>query len=209
MSIITDEFDRVYIAKYFEKLGVSELSKSFETTNSQILKIIEEFKAKGLYQYYKDMPENEWENLSGRSKRRQRELIEEGFKKFQKEIFYKLVKMLKEEKTIFQKYYDPTHIPEIKITGEDEEWKKIPQFEYSISNYGQIRNDKTGTMKKVRRHKWQVTTDIYKDGKRYTLSVPRLEACLFIRKVEKNEIVIHIDGQAMNNYYKNLEIVSK
>lgn len=87
--------------------------------------------------------------------------------------------------------------------------KKIPQFEYSISNYGQIRNDKTGKMKKVRRHKWQVTTDIYKDGKRYTLSVPRLEACLFIRKVEKNEIVIHIDGQAMNNYYKNLEIVSK
>lgn len=209
MSIITDEFDRVYIVKYFEKLGVSELSKSFETTNSQILKIIEEFKTKGLYQYYKDMPENEWENLSGRSKRRQRELIEEGFKKFQKEIFYKLVNMLKEEKTIFQKYYDPTHIPEIKITGEDEEWKKIPQFEYSISNYGQIRNDKTGTMKKVRRHKWQVTTDIYKDGKRYTLSVPRLEACLFIRKVEKNEIVIHIDGQAMNNYYKNLEIVSK
>lgn len=209
MSIITDEFDRVYIAKYFEKLGVSELSKSFETTNSQILKIIEEFKTKGFYQYYKDMPENEWENLSGRSKRRQRELIEEGFKKFQKEIFYKLVNMLKEEKTIFQKYYDPTHIPEIKITGEDEEWKKIPQFEYSISNYGQIRNDKTGKMKKVRRHKWQVTTDIYKDGKRYTLSVPRLEACLFIRKVEKNEIVIHIDGQAMNNYYKNLEIVSK
>lgn len=209
MSIITDEFDRVYIAKYFEKLGVSELSKSFETTNSQILKIIEEFKVKGLYQYYKDMPENEWENLSGRSKRRQKELIEEGFKKFQKGIFYRLVDMLKEEKPLFEKYYDPTHIPEIKTTGEDEEWKKIPQFDYSISNYGQIRNDKNGTMKKVRRHKWQVTTDIYKDGKRYTLSVPRLEACLFIRKVEKNEIVIHIDGQAMNNYYKNLEIVSK
>lgn len=209
MSIITDEFDRVYIAKYFEKLGVSELSKSFETTNSQILKIIEEFKVKGLYQYYIDMQENEWENLSGRSKRRQKELIEEGFKKFQKGIFYRLVDMLKEEKPLFEKYYDPTHIPEIKTTGEDEEWKKIPQFDYSISNYGQIRNDKNGTMKKVRRHKWQVTTDIYKDGKRYTLSVPRLEACLFIRKVEKNEIVIHIDGQAMNNYYKNLEIVSK
>ena len=152
MSIITDEFDRVYIAKYFEKLGVSELSKSFETTNSQILKIIEEFKVKGLYQYYKDMQENEWENLSGRSKRRQKELIEEGFKKFQKGIFYRLVDMLKEEKPLFEKYYDPTHIPEIKTTGEDEEWKKIPQFDYSISNYGQIRNDKNGTMKKVRRH---------------------------------------------------------
>ena len=82
MSIITDEFDRVYIAKYFEKLGVSELSKSFETTNAQILKIVEELKAKGLYQYYKDMLEDEWENLSGRSKRRQKELIEDGLKKF-------------------------------------------------------------------------------------------------------------------------------
>ena len=100
-------------------------------------------------------------------------------------------------------------MPEIKTTGEDEEWEKIPQFDYSISNYGQVRNDKTGTMKKVRKHKWQVVADIYKDGKRYTLSIPRLEACLFIRKVEKNEKVTHIDGQAMNNYYKNLEIVSK
>lgn len=53
MNIITDEFDRVYIAKYFEKLGVSELSKSFETTNLQIFKIIEELKIKGLYKYYK------------------------------------------------------------------------------------------------------------------------------------------------------------
>lgn len=209
MSIITDEFDRVYIAKYFEKLGVSELSKSFETTNAQILKIVEELKAKGLYQYYKDMLEDEWENLSGRSKRRQKELIEDGLKKFQKNVFYRLVNILKDEKTVFENYYDPYHMPEIKTTGEDEEWEKIPQFDYSISNYGQVRNDKTVTMKKVRKHKWQVVADIYKDGKRYTLSIPRLEACLFIRKVEKNEKVTHIDGQAMNNYYKNLEIVSK
>lgn len=209
MSVITDEFDRVYIAKYFEKLGVSELSKSFETTNSQIMKIVEELKIKGLYKYYKDMSEEEWENLSRRTKRRQKELIVEGFNRFQKDVFCKLVDILKEEKPKFQKYYNPTHIQKIKIAGEDEEWKKIPQFDYSISNYGQIRNDKTGTMKKVRKHKWQIVADIYKDGKRYTLSIPRLEACLFIRKVESNEKVRHIDGQDMNNYYKNLEIVSK
>lgn len=69
MNVITDEFDRVYIAKYFEKLGVSELSKSFGTTNSQIMKIIEQFKLNGLYKYYQDMPEEEWENLSGRPKK--------------------------------------------------------------------------------------------------------------------------------------------
>lgn len=48
------------------------------------------------------MQENEWENLSGRSKRRQKELIEEGFKKFQKGIFYRLVDMLKEEKPLLK-----------------------------------------------------------------------------------------------------------
>lgn len=84
MNIITDEFDRVYIAKYFEKLGISELSNSFGRTNSQIIKVIEQLKVNGLYKYYQDMPEQEWENLSGRTKRRQRELIAKGLKKVSK-----------------------------------------------------------------------------------------------------------------------------
>ncbi len=36
-----------------------------------------------------------------------------------------------------------------------------------------------------------------------------MEASLFIRRLEKNERVRHLDGQVKNNYYKNLEIVSK
>lgn len=209
MNVITDEFDRVYIAKYFEKLGVSELSKSFETTNSQIMKIIEQFKVNGLYKYYQDMPEEEWENLSGRSKRRQRELIAEGLKKFQKDLFYKMLDIFKEDKPVFERYYDPTHMPEIKTTGEDEEWKEIEGFNYSISNYGMIKNNTTGKIKALRNGMWGYQVNLWNKsaGKMFTIS--RTVANYFIRPVKENERVRHLDGQTKNNYYKNLEIVSK
>lgn len=209
MNVITDEFDRVYIAKYLEKLGVSELSKSFETTNSQIMKIIEQFKVNGLYKYYQDMSEDEWENLSGRSKRRQRELIAEGLKKFQKDLFYKMLDTFKEDEPVFERYYDPTHMPEIKTTGEDEEWKEIEGFNYSISNYGMIKNNTTGKIKALRNGIWGYQVNLWNKsaGKMFTIS--RTVANYFIRPVKENERVRHLDGQTKNNYYKNLEIVSK
>lgn len=91
----------------------------------------------------------------------------------------------------------------------EEVWKKIPQFEYSVSNYGRIRNDKNGKLKNPRYHNWIYQVDIYKNGKRYTVSVPRLEANLFIRKVMDDEKVTYIDGDRRNNYYKNLKIIKK
>lgn len=90
----------------------------------------------------------------------------------------------------------------------DEEWKQIPGFTYSLSNWGRVRNDKNGKLKSVRNHRWIIQVDIYKDGKRYTLNVPRMEANLFIRPVKENERVTYIDGDRRNNYYKNLKIVS-
>lgn len=209
MSVITDEFDRVYIAKYFEKLGVSELSKSFETTNSQIMKIVEELKIKGLYKYYKDMPEEEWENLSGRPKRRQKELITEGLKKFQKDLFYKMLDTFKEDKPVFERYYNLTHMPEIKTTGEDEEWKEIKGFNYSISNYGMIKNNTTGRIKALRNGIWGYQVNLWNKGQGKMFTISRVVANYFIRPVKENERVIHLDGQTKNNYYKNLEIVSK
>lgn len=209
MNVITDEFDRVYIAKYFEKLGVSELSKSFETTNSQIMKIIEQLKLNGLYKYYQDMPEEEWENLSGRTKRRQRELISEGLRNFQKDLFYKMLDTFKEDKPVFERFYNPTHMPEIKTTGEDEEWKEIEGFNYSISNYGMIKNNTTGKIKALRNGIWGYQVNLWNKSKGKMFTISRVVANYFIRPVKENERVIHLDGQTKNNYYKNLEIVSK
>lgn len=91
----------------------------------------------------------------------------------------------------------------------DEEWKNIPGFNYSLSNYGRVRNDKNGKLMRLRYHKWRIQTEIYKDGVKYTINVPRLEANLFIRKIEEEERVTFHDGDKRNTYYKNLKIVSK
>lgn len=91
----------------------------------------------------------------------------------------------------------------------DEEWKKVQDFKYSISNYGRFRNDKSRKIKSPRYHRWILQVDIYENGKRYTCNVARMVANYFIREVHKNERVRHKDGDIRNNYYKNLEIVSK
>jgi hypothetical protein len=62
---------------------------------------------------------------------------------------------------------------------------------------------------RLRYHKWRIQTEIYKDGVKYTINVPRLEANLFIRKIEEEERVTFVDGDKRNTYYKNLKIVSK
>lgn len=142
-------------------------------------------------------------------------------KKTNKEIFEELIKIfseqdqittLKEELAKFEIFDEFQWILKGKlneIMEFEEEWKQIPGFDYSISNYGHIRNDKNGKLKSLRYHRWIIQVDIYKEGKRYTIDVSRMEASLFIRKVEENERVSYIDGDRRNNYYQNLKIVSK
>lgn len=40
MNLISDEFDRVYIAKYIEDLGISEIADSFQTTTKVIQEVV-------------------------------------------------------------------------------------------------------------------------------------------------------------------------
>ncbi len=144
----------------------------------------------------------------------------EDKRKTNEEIFQEIINSFEEKKTeslkeeiakfkIFDEFNWMIKGLKDKVMGEEEIWKKIPQFEYSISNYGHIKNDKNGKLKSLRYHRWIVQVDIYKDGKRYTVNVPRLEAHLFIRKVKENERVVFKDGDRRNLYYKNLKIVSK
>lgn len=131
----------------------------------------------------------------------------------------------KSEREIFQELIDAFALPKVEfpIFDEfkwqlkgikdkvivDEEWKTINDFHYSISNYGRFRNDKNGKLKSPRYHRWILQVDIYENGKRYTCDVARMVANYFIGEVDKNKRVRHIDGDIRNNYYKNLEIVSK
>ena len=136
---------------------------------------------------------------------------QEEIKKSNKEIFEELLNTFRPPKVEFEIFDEVKW--EIKGLKDkviiNEEWKQIPGFQYSISNYGRVRNDKNGKIKQTRYDKWLIRVDIFKDNKKYTVNVCRLEAELFIRKLKDNERVIHIDGDARNNYYKNLKIVSK
>lgn len=151
------------------------------------------------------------------------EITEDGDEvhiKSNKEIFEEIIKelggvettSLKEEIAKFRIFDEIDWIIKglkDKAMGEEEQWKEIPGFDYSISNYGRIRNDKNKKLKSVRYHKLMIIVDLYKDGNRYTINVPRMEANLFIRQVSEDERVSYIDGDKRNNYYKNLKIVKR
>lgn len=131
--------------------------------------------------------------------------------KTNKEIFQELIDAFMIEKPqfeLFNKFNWELKGMKDKIII-DEEWKSIDGFNYSVSNYGRIRNDKTKKLKNPRYHRWILQVDIYENAKRYTCDVTRLVAHYFIKEISKDERVRHKDGDIRNNYYKNLEIVSK
>ena len=90
-----------------------------------------------------------------------------------------------------------------------ERWKQIIGSYYSISNYGRVRNDTTGVYKTPKINKGIVQINLCNKGKSQTFCIARLVAYYFIREIQSNERIKHKDGDFRNNYYKNLEIVSK
>ena len=88
----------------------------------------------------------------------------------------------------------------------NEKWKKIPYYNYELSNYGRIRNLTTKKIKSQRMSMYgnQIVLWNNSEGKLFTIS--RLVANIYIRKVKNNEKVIHINKNIRDNYYKNLKI---
>lgn len=91
----------------------------------------------------------------------------------------------------------------------NEEWKPLKDFNYSVSNYGRVKNNTTNKFKELRIGKYGYQINLWNKSKGKMFTLSRLVANYFIREVSPNERVIHIDGDIRNNYFKNLRIVKK
>lgn len=91
----------------------------------------------------------------------------------------------------------------------NEEWRQLKDFNYSVSNYGRVKNNTTNKLKELRVGKYGYQVNLWDKSKSKMFTLSRLVANYFIREVQQNERVIHIDGDIRNNYFKNLKIVDK
>lgn len=99
---------------------------------------------------------------------------------------------------------------------EDELWKDITiaDKKYEVSNYGRVKSycyDKVnGKILKPGLTKGFHTVTFNTEGKKKTFLVHKLVAMYFVDKENENQtIVIHLDWNKKNNYFKNLQWVTK
>lgn len=91
-------------------------------------------------------------------------------------------------------------------------WVDIIGFEglYAISNHGRLWSYKINGIKKAfLTTKGYISATLHKSGKTYNYNVHRGVATYFVKGKRDGYEVNHIDGNKENNYYKNLEWVSK
>lgn len=91
------------------------------------------------------------------------------------------------------------------------EWKLIEGFDgiYSVSNYGEVRNNRTGKLMKPRKNeKGYLRIGLTTNGKQKCMRVHRLVAQAFIPNPENKPEVNHIDFDKENNCVNNLEWVT-
>lgn len=91
------------------------------------------------------------------------------------------------------------------------EWKLIEGFDgiYSVSNYGEVKNNRTGRLMKQRKtEKGYLRVGLTTNGKPKCMRVHRLVAQAFIPNPEDKPEVNHIDFNKENNCVNNLEWVT-
>ena len=94
-------------------------------------------------------------------------------------------------------------------------WKKLEleniSCSYSISSYGNFRNDKTmNILKQFKKNGYKCMNVKSSDGKTKLLTISRIVAQHFIENNDKTKNVVnHIDGNKENNHVSNLEWVNQ
>jgi hypothetical protein len=87
-----------------------------------------------------------------------------------------------------------------------EEWRVIKDFpNYSISNFGNVKNNKTNRNMKLNVKGGYYNISLNNDNCKKCLKVHRLVALAFIENLENKPEVNHKDKNKLNNYINNLE----
>lgn len=88
-----------------------------------------------------------------------------------------------------------------------EQWKVIIGFiNYEVSDCGRVRNRKTGRILKTSiDHRGNEVVCLSRHGQQFVKKVHILVAETFVDNYCKGDLVIHIDGDKLNNYANNLD----
>lgn len=92
----------------------------------------------------------------------------------------------------------------------DEIWKKIPFYNYSISNLGRVRNDKTLLILKPSLACGYYKVRLSKTGQVADFLVHHLVYCVFnkIEKIPEDFVIDHINSNKIDNSLNNLRLVT-
>lgn len=87
-----------------------------------------------------------------------------------------------------------------------EHWQPIPGFNYSVSNYGRVRSERSGRVLALVENQYGVVcVGMMRDGEQHHRSVPLLVARAFIESpFETFDTPINLDGDRHNNHVYNL-----
>ena len=88
-------------------------------------------------------------------------------------------------------------------------WKDISEFNYQVSDMGNVKNKKSGRILKmsIDKNGYKIFT-LGLNGKQFNKKLHRVVAEMFIPNIENKPQVNHIDGDKSNNVVYNLEWVT-
>lgn len=211
------EFDKIYIAKYYEVIDKGQICRDFYIKADELDAIVRDLKQTGLYDICRKISDDEWEKLE---KKKDSYILKTYMSKIPRnytKIFKEIVAEFREEapcyRYLFELYKPEDYKFEFNYFQEEdfegEEWKQIGKLNYEVSNYARVKNITTKKLKALKHNRYGMQVLLWHNSKSYTITISRLVANMFIRKVEDYERVSHINGDIRDNYYKNLRIVNK